>query len=56
MVLKLGIATTALAGSALLIKGEIDVLTFFVFLLLVSDFFSCNRNPSGICQLVCFSS
>lgn len=36
MLLKLGIATTALAGSALLIKGEIDVLTFFVFLLLVS--------------------
>lgn len=36
MVLKLGIVTTALAGSALLIKGEIDVLTFFVFLLLVS--------------------
>lgn len=36
MVLKLGIATTALAGSVLLIKGEIDVLTFFVFLLLVS--------------------
>lgn len=36
MVFKLGIATTALAGSALLIKGEIDVLTFFVFLLLVS--------------------
>lgn len=36
MVMKLGIATTALVGSALLIKGEIDVLTFFVFLLLVS--------------------
>ena len=36
MVLKLGIATTALAGSVLLIKGELDVLTFFVFLLLVS--------------------
>lgn len=36
MVLKLGIATTALAGSALLIKGELDILTFFVFLLLVS--------------------
>lgn len=36
MVLKLGIATTALAGSALLVKGELDVLTFFVFLLLVS--------------------
>lgn len=36
MVLKLGIATTALVGSALLIRGEIDVLTFFAFLLLVS--------------------
>lgn len=36
MVMKLGIATTALVGSSLLIKGEIDALTFFVFLLLVS--------------------
>lgn len=36
MVLKLGIATTALAGASLLVKGELDVLTFFVFLLLVS--------------------
>ena len=36
MVMKLGIATTALVGSSLLIKGELDVLTFFVFLLLVS--------------------
>ena len=36
MVLKLGIATTALAGAALLQKGELDALTFFVFLLLVS--------------------
>ena len=36
MILKLGIATTALVGSSLLIKGELDVLTFFVFLLLVS--------------------
>ena len=36
MVLKLGIATTALAGAVLLQKGELDVLTFFVFLLLVS--------------------
>ena len=36
MVLKLGIATTALVGSILLIKGELDVLTFFVFSLLVS--------------------
>lgn len=36
MVLKLGIATTALVGSLLLVKGELDILTFFVFLLIVS--------------------
>lgn len=36
MILKLGIATTALTGSSLLVKGEIDVITFFMFLLLVS--------------------
>lgn len=36
MILKLGIATTALVGSLLLVKSEVDVLTFFVFLLLVS--------------------
>ena len=36
MILKLGIATVALTGGVLLIKGEIDILTFFVFLLLVS--------------------
>lgn len=34
--LKLGIATVALVGSALLIKGSLDVLTFFMFLLVVS--------------------
>ena len=36
MILKLGIATVALTGGILLVRGEIDVLTFFVFLLLVS--------------------
>lgn len=36
LILKFGIATTALAGSALLIKGEISVLTFFMYLLVVS--------------------
>lgn len=36
MILKLGIATTALVGSLLLVNGEVDVFTFFVFLLLVS--------------------
>jgi len=36
MVLKLGIATVALAGGKFLIDGTLDVLTFFMFLLLVS--------------------
>lgn len=36
LVLRLGIATTSLAGAALLVKGEINVLTFFMFLLVVS--------------------
>ena len=36
MILKLGMGTVAVAGSALLIKGEIDVLTFFMFLLVVT--------------------
>ncbi|MDO4383404.1 MAG: ABC transporter ATP-binding protein, partial [Eubacteriales bacterium] len=36
MILKLGIATVALTGGYLLAKGELDVLTFFVFLMVVS--------------------
>ena len=36
MVLKLGIATVALAGSISLINGRIDVLTLFMFLLVAS--------------------
>ena len=36
MLLKFGIATTALVGGALLADGSLDVLTFFMFLLLVS--------------------
>ena len=36
MLLKFGIATTALVGGALLAKGSISVLTFFMFLMLVS--------------------
>ncbi|QIB68910.1 ABC transporter ATP-binding protein [Aminipila butyrica] len=36
LILKLGMATVALVGSALLIKGTLDVLTFFMFLLVVS--------------------
>lgn len=36
LILKLGIGTVALAGSTLLVKGEITVLTFFMFLLVVT--------------------
>ena len=36
MVLKVGIATTVLAGGALLADGKITLLTFFVFMILVS--------------------
>lgn len=36
MILKLGIATVALTGGVLLADGSLDVLTFFMFLLVVS--------------------
>ena len=36
LVLKLGIATVTLAGSVLLTQGSLDVMTFFLFLLVVS--------------------
>ncbi|MCI1966394.1 MAG: ABC transporter ATP-binding protein/permease [Oscillospiraceae bacterium] len=36
MILKLGIATTALVGSILLANGSLNILTFFMFLLVVS--------------------
>lgn len=36
MILKLGIATTVLFGGMFLVDGKLDLLTFFVFLILVS--------------------
>ena len=36
MILKLGIATVALVGGVPLAKGELDILTFFMFLMVVS--------------------
>ena len=36
LILKLGIATVTLVGSMLLMKGSLDILTFFLFLLVVS--------------------
>ncbi len=40
LILKFGIAAVALVGSALLIRGEIDVPLFFMFLLVVSRLYS----------------
>lgn len=39
LILKLGIATVALVGASLLMKGTLDVLTFFMFLLVVSGLY-----------------
>ena len=39
LIIKLGIATVALVGSFLLIKGTLDIMTFFMFLLVVSRFY-----------------
>lgn len=36
MILKFGIATTALAGGMLLMKGSVNILTFFMFMLVVA--------------------
>ena len=36
LILRLGIATTALTGAYLLTRGELDVLTYFMFLLVAS--------------------
>ncbi|MCR5748172.1 MAG: ABC transporter ATP-binding protein/permease [Lachnospiraceae bacterium] len=44
IILKLGIGTTAVTGGVLFAKGEIDLLTFFMFLMLVSRLY----NPMEI--------
>ncbi|MCI8992470.1 MAG: ABC transporter ATP-binding protein [Eubacterium sp.] len=40
LILKFGIATVALAGSALLVRGEIDIPLFFLFLLVASRLYA----------------
>jgi len=44
LILRLGIATTALTGAYLLIKGETDILTFFMFLLVASRLYDPLEN------------
>lgn len=55
MILKLGIGTVALIGSMLLIKGEINVITFFMFLLVVTRMYEplqiALQNLSAIISL-----
>ena len=52
LVLRLGIATTALTGTYLLTKGELDIITFFMFLLVVSRLYEplegLLQNLAGI--------
>lgn len=40
IILKLGIGTTAVVGGMLFAKGDIDILTFFMFLMLVSRLYA----------------
>lgn len=55
MILKLGIASTALVGGLLLANGSLTVLTFFMFLLVVSRIYdpmiTTLENLSGIVSL-----
>ena len=52
MILKLGIATTALTGGYLLARGEISIMTFFMFLMVVSRIYDpmqvSLQNMAGI--------
>lgn len=54
LILKLGIATVALVGSTLLIAGTLDLLTFFLFLLVASRLYdplqTALQNP---CRYYC---
>lgn len=55
MILKFGIGTVALIGSMLLLKGEINVITFFMFLLVVTRMYEplqiALQNLSAIISL-----
>ena len=48
LILKLGIATVALVGSVLLVQGSLDVLTFFLFLLVASRLY--DPPPGGAAE------
>ncbi len=52
LVLKLGIATTVLVGAVLLVQGTLEILPFFLFLLVVSRFYdplqAALENLAGV--------
>jgi len=52
MVLKLGIATVALVGGLLLTEGSLDILTFFMFLLVVSRLY--DPMQFGFAESCCY--
>ncbi len=53
MILKIGIATTALFGGYQLIHGQVDVLTFFMFLLLVSRLYDpMNGSLTNLAAII----
>lgn len=51
MILKLGIGTVALVGSILLVNGKINVLTLFVFLLVVTRMYEPLQIALRTCPL-----
>lgn len=56
MLLKLGIATTALVGGKLIVSGDISILTFFMFLLVVSRVYeSMNVALQNVIAIVSLS-
>lgn len=50
LLLKLGIATVALVGAILLLQGTLDIMTFFLFLLVVSRFYDPLQGAAKIWQ------
>ena len=52
MILKLGIASVALVGSMRLISGELSLVTFFLFLMVVSRPVIGAHVGAGMCALV----
>ena len=55
MFLKLGIATTALIGGKLLIQGQIHIMTFFLYLFVVSRILPPTGNLQNLMAIISLS-